>query len=208
VTETYEVVDQPLGPVPAAPPRKKYVGLVIAAVIVGLLLLCGCCIGAYFIYAAATSDSSASTPARPVVKARETKAEITAAFAFVKGMGSGDIELFKTVMPAETVKTVAKETWDSLLGDAAADPTEFGTLAWSGDTAAVDFSAGDGSKGTMDFHTTGTDLVIVTLKPEASESEEATLTVVKEDGRWTVSTFETVDGVLGFDPESVKAIGQ
>jgi hypothetical protein len=190
------------------PPKKRRTGLLIALVVIALLLLCGCGVGAYFIIAAATSDSSSNAITSPVVKTRDTRLEVAAAFAFIKGMGSGDIELFKSVMPAQTVKTVAKEVWDSLLGDAAAAPTRFGTLAWSGDVAAADFSATDGSAGTMDFKTAGTDLVIVTLKPDASESEEATLTVVKEDGRWTVTAFETVDGVLEFDPESVKAMVQ
>lgn len=193
----------------AATPKKKRTGLVLTLVVVALLLLCGCGVGAYFIFVLATADSSSSnTATKPVIEAKDTKAEIEAASAFLKGMGSGDIELFKTVMPAETVKTVPKETWDALMKDAAGDPTEFGSLVWSGDKATMDFSAGDGSKGTMDFKTSGTDLVIVTLKPEASESEDATLTVVEESGRWTVTAFETIDGVLEFDPESVKALGE
>ena len=197
---------EPVTAVTAAP-KKKRTGLVITLVIVALLLLCGCGVGGYFIYVA-TMGSSTKPTIPPAVSTRSPKAEIQAAFDFLKGMGSGDIELFKSVMPAETVTAVSKETWDSVMSGAAAAPTKFGSLVWSGDKATVDFSASDGSKGTMDFKIAGAKFVVITLKPEANESEEATLTVVKESGRWTVTAFETVDGVLEFDPESVKAMGQ
>lgn len=195
-------------PVPPAPPKKGRTGLIVALVIAAVLLLGGCGVGAYLVFRAATSDSTSTTTVKPAVKAADAKAETAAAFAFLKGMGTGDVELFKTVMPAETVKTVPKETWNTLLTDAAADPTTFGPLVWSGEQATVDFSASDGSKGTMGFKTSGTDLVVVTLKPDAGESEDATLTVAKDGGRWTVTVLETIDGVLEFDPESVKAMGR
>jgi hypothetical protein len=222
VSGVYDVADEPAATVPssapaayaaapvtsaAAAPKKKRTGLVITLVIVALLLLCGCGVGAYFIFVAATGSSS-NTTIPPAVTTRNTKAEIQAAFDFLKGLGSGDIELFKSVMPAETVKAVSKETWDSLMSAAVADPTKFGSLVWSGEKATADFSASDGSKGTMDFKIAGAKFVVITLKPEASESEDATLTVVQESGRWTVTAFETIDGVLEFDPESVKAMGQ
>jgi len=193
----------PAATVPAAP-KKKRGGLVVVLVLVVLLLLGGCGVGGLLLFRGLSSSDDGTAPAAT----RDAKAEVAAAFAFIKGMGSGDIELFKTVMPAETVKTVPKETWDSLMADAASDPTTFGALSWSAGTATATFSSGDGSKGSLDFKTAGTNLIVVTLKPEASESEDATLTVVQEKGRWTVTAFETVDGVLKFDPESVKALGQ
>jgi hypothetical protein len=195
-------------PAPHAPPKRGRTGLIVALVVFALLLLLACGVAAYFIVQTVMSDASPSTPSAPAAEARDTKGEVGAAFAFIKGMGSGDIELFKTVMPAETLKTVPEATWDSMLTGAAADPTTFGELAWSGDGATADFSAGDGSNGTIGFRPAGTGLVIVTIGPEASESEATTLTVVKDAGRWTVTTFETVDGVLQFDAESVKALGQ
>jgi hypothetical protein len=223
VSAAYEVAEQPTAPpapadapayapapafvpapVTAVPARKRRGGLVIAIVVIVLLLICGCGIGGFFLFSSSSSKSTDSAPA----KTRDSKGEITAAFGFLKGMGAGDIELFKSVMPEESVKAVPKETWDSLMADAAADPTQFGTLEFAGDKANVTFAGGDGSKGTMDFRTAGTDLVVVTLKPSESESEDATLTMSLEKDRWTVTAFETVDGVLQFDPESIKGLAQ
>lgn len=190
-------------PVTSVPAKKKRGGLIIAIIAIVLLLICGCGVAGYLLFSSSSSKSTGAAPA----KTRDSKGEITAAFAFLKGMGAGDIELFKSVMPEESVKAVPKETWDSLMSDAAAAPTQFGTLQFSGDTANVTFDGGD-SKGTMDFRTAGTDLVVVTLKPSESESEEATLTMSLEKDRWTVTAFETIDGVLQFDPESIKGLAQ
>jgi len=198
----------------AATPKKKRTGLVIAIVVILVLLLCvGAGVGGFLLFLPAgsktTTGTGTSTPgSKPASKPADAKARIEAGFAFLKGMGTGDIELFKTVMPDATVKQVPKETWDSLMTDAAADPTVFGELTFSGETGTATFSSSDGSKGTMDFKVVGTGTVVATLKPEASESEDATLTVVSENGRWTVTQFETIDGVLKFDPASVKALGQ
>ncbi len=196
--------------VPAASPapKKRRTGLVITLVVVGLLLLCGCSAvaGLLIFRASGPGSTPTSKPNSAKPSAADEKARVETAFSFLKAMGTGDQALFKSVMPAETVKTVPAESWDALLADAAADPTTFESPSWSGSAMTVAWSDSDGTKGTMEFRTVGADQVLATLKPEASESEDATVTVKSESGRWTVVKFETIDGPLEFDAESIKAL--
>jgi hypothetical protein len=194
---------------PVAPPKKKRTGLIIALVIIGLLLLCGCGIGTVIFFASNSSESSSSSSSsssEPAVSATE-KAKLETALVFVKSMVKGDAELMKSVMPAATVAAMPAEFWTSFVDSTAASAaTTLGKETWDGASVTIEGQSDQGP-GTME-------LSISTTEPNAAllhnvradkSTNDSTIELVEEDGAWKVLSFASGDNKVPFEVEALKA---
>jgi hypothetical protein len=224
VTSIYEVPDAaapayaaaPGGYAPQTEPRRRRTGLVVALVIVALLLLCGCVVGAFLLVPGARSLLTPTTQEDgvPLTSTSEEyrknsadHARLFAAWNFLLGMGTGDATLFASVMPAASVAAAEPSVWEGMVESGRTEPTTFGDPKISGArlTASYEASGGNPEKGTLELTLTGSDQVLVVVKPEASEPSEGTITLVSEPDGWKVLTFDTDGESQSFDVEGLKA---
>ncbi len=191
---------------PAAPaPKKKRGGLIIALVLIALLLMCGCGVAGIVLY---TRGSAVRVPQVVLPENTAARPRLQAGLTFLRAQATGDIKAFKSVMPSVTVKGVPELAWAQMLSLNAASPTTFSAPKWTGDSkVAVDY-AGDGSKGALTLEIAQGAKLRAVLAPEASESEDATITLSQEPDGWKVLSLETPTGITTYDVATITALGK
>ncbi|HEX9093208.1 MAG TPA: hypothetical protein VF902_04420 [Coriobacteriia bacterium] len=186
---------------PAAPPKKKRTGLIIAIVLVVLLLLCGCGAAITFaVIAASNSDSSSSSSEAP--KADPEKAKTEAAWALMKGITTGDAELIKSSIPSETVAAVPPDSWTSFAASSKSAGVGFKSETWAGAvlTVITDGPSGSATVTITPSRPDATSVEILSLK-DGRDPLTLTMKLVDEDGSWKVLSMVTPDGAIPFDKE-------
>lgn len=193
-------------PVTSAPPKKKRTGLVIALVIVGLLLLCGCGIGTFFLLAANSSDPSGpSSSSQPVTSATD-RAKLEAALTLVKSMAKGDGELMKRVMPAATIVAMPVEFWDEFVASTATGASVLGKETRMGATITIATQSNKGS-GTITLKISATDPAAVDVHNVRGDksTSDSVVKLGDEGGKWKVLSLTTGGTTIPFDAEGLKA---
>lgn len=218
VSNTYEVPGAvPAGPgtstpapytpqAAAAPPKKRHTGLVIALVIVGVLLLCGCGIGGFFLFGASSLSSSSSSPSEPTASAIE-KAQLKTALSLVKAMAKGDAELMKSLMPAATVVAMPAEFWTAFVESTAESASSvYGKETWKGATITVATQSNKGP-GTMTLKISSTDPDSVDIHTVLGDktTSDVVVKVGDEGGKWKVLSLTSEGTTIPFDAEGFKA---
>ncbi len=200
-------------PVPAygapvqAPPKKKRTGLIIALVLVGLLLLCGCAaVGGLVLFASDSRQETSSQPTPKVVVSKDDTAKLEAALTLVKAMNTGDAELLKSVMPAATAAGVSPDFWTSFVQSTSADAPKLGTVDRKAETIVVEtiYDAGTGSMTFTISPTDGDSVDIHTVRADKSTTDSVAK-VGKEGEAWKVLALSNGTTTIPFDLDGLNA---
>jgi len=183
-----------------APPKRKRTGLVIALVIIGLLLTCGC---------VAAGIGFGLIPNPTALLASPEHQKVAAAGDFFKSVATADLAGLTRNIPTAAAAAANPAFWTEKVLTSS-DKATFNGERWNGDVLTQDFTSSDGTKRTVTYKAvTGADKVAATMAEAGDSSTEvAVFTMVKEAGGWKVLALGGEDGseFLRFTPEAIKQL--